>query len=259
MTPTAEKQVGTPPSGAQSLAQILCNCAFGAAVNAFLVLLFGNIAFSIVSGIVHNMTPSLPPGFNHPKWAEATSGTQHAWHFPAQFRFLLLFAILFSVSVWARLGLHLSGHAMRAQKLSRHISNQWFGLIVGNAFGALFAAMVVSWVQRFSLSQIVFQWVWNMIWVPIQAVVAHVFGESGGALQAWFNWYGANQFKFSFWFLYITAICDDLGVPNLKTGARFLWHRFRNRRASTCAAPAAVIPISVSTSDEKAAELKKAS
>ncbi|HWW01402.1 MAG TPA: hypothetical protein VNZ64_17025 [Candidatus Acidoferrum sp.] len=30
-----------------------------------------------------------------------------------------------------------------------------------------------------------------------------------------------NQFKFTFWFFYTAAICDDLGLPNFKTLGRY--------------------------------------
>ena len=44
------------------------------------------------------------------------------------------------------------------------------------------------------------------------------------------NWYGDNQFKFMFWLFYSAAICDDLGLPNYKALARFLWQRFLKPR-----------------------------
>ena len=231
MTPAAEQPDSAVPAVPAPIGRVLWECALGAAVNAFLVLLLGSIAFGIVNGIWRDMTPSLPPGFSQSKSPDAgSSGAHHAWHLSAQTRFLVVFAILFSVSVWARLGRHGSDYAASAQKLGRRISHGWFGLIVGNAFGAMVAAIVVCWVQKFSLSQLLFQWVWSMVWVPIQTMFAHVFGDSGHAVEAWFNWYGANQFRFSFWFLYVTAICDDLGLPNFKTGTRLLWRRWRKRR-----------------------------
>jgi hypothetical protein len=57
------------------------------------------------------------------------------------------------------------------------------------------------------------------------------FGQGHlGAAQEWWNWWSDNQLKFSFWALYIAGICDDLGVPNLKTLARFFWRRWRRLR-----------------------------
>jgi hypothetical protein len=203
-------------------------------INTFLVLLFGSIAFGIVSGIFHDMAPTLPPGFHHSGPAEAESSVTHLnWHLSEQQRFVLVFAILFSVSAWTRLVRPTSGQATGVQKLGRRISTGWFCLIVGNAFGAMISAIVIAWVQKFSLSQLLFQWVWAAISAPIQLLMGRLLGDAPGVVQAWFSWYDANQLRFTFWFLYVTAICDDLGLPNLKTGARWLWRRWRNRVSGT--------------------------
>ncbi len=251
MTPGAEKPEFATPAAPVPVGQVLWECAVSAAVNAFLLLLFGHIAFSIVSGLFGEMTPSMPPGFSETKSVEKESpSAHHDWHVSQQQRFVLVFAILFSVSAWARLNPYSSIHGSRAAKISRRVSNRWFGLIVGNAFGAMIAAIVISWVQKFSLSNMILQWVWGMIWVPIHTMLGHVFGNSG-AIEAWFNWYGANQFKFSFWFLYITSICDDIGLPNFKSGARLLWRKWRKRRSGGWPASATTMPVEPDGSDSR--------
>jgi hypothetical protein len=66
---------------------------------------------------------------------------------------------------------------------------------------------------------------------PIKTIAALALGSGivnfiGGLL----DWYGDNQLRFNFWVLYVAAVCDDLGIPNLKTLARFAWSRwFRHR------------------------------
>jgi hypothetical protein len=52
-------------------------------------------------------------------------------------------------------------------------------------------------------------------------------------IEAWFKWYGANQMKLNFWFLYLAGICDDVGLPNIKALGRWLWRRWKKRNAAT--------------------------
>lgn len=220
---------------------ILWETAVASFVNTFLVLFFGSIAFGIVSGVFHDMTPSLPPAFNHHGSAEAEPAGSHvsSWHLSHQQRFVVVFAMLFTVSVWARLSRHsasalASKRTSRVQRLGRRISEGWFGLLVGNAFGAMIAAMVASWVQQFSFTQILLHWLWAAVGIPIHGILHRVFGDSSAGVDDWFGWYNANQLKFSFWFFYLAAICDDLGLPNLKTIARLLWRRVRGKHACSC-------------------------
>jgi hypothetical protein len=212
-------------------------------VNTFLVLIFGGIAFGIVSGLSRNMVPSLPPGFSHPASAEAEGSGHASWqfHFSHQQRFFAVFAILFTVSAWARLSRQSSNpltseRATQVQRFGRRLSEGWFSLAVGNAFGAMIAAMAAYWIQQFSFSQILLHWLWAAIGTPIHGILAQIFGKSTAAIGAWFDWYNANQLKLSFWVFYLAAICDDLGLPNLKTLARFLWRRARGQNAVGCSA-----------------------
>ena len=93
--------------------------------------------------------------------------------------------------------------------------------------------MVLAWIPQFSWAQAVFHWVLATIGSALQTVSEHVFGmERTDGMRAWFDWYGDNQLKFNFWFLYVAAICDDLGIPNVKTLARLLWRRLRKRMRS---------------------------
>ena len=61
---------------------------------------------------------------------------------------------------------------------------------------------------------------------------------SAGSFHDWASWYGDNQYRFTFWFLYLAAIGDDLGIPNFKTLGRWLGRKVRNRNETT-AAPSA--------------------
>src|SRR5262249_15753681 len=140
----------------------------------------------------------------------------------------------FALKVWAQItarGFQAeqgNGCSTHAQRIGKHLSENWFGLIVGNAFGALISAMVVVWVQQFST----WYWILHLLLDSIASsghtVGTAVFGNNGAnAIGSWFGWYGENQLKLTFWAFYFAAICDDLGIPNLKTLGRWCWMRLR--------------------------------
>jgi hypothetical protein len=98
----------------------------------------------------------------------------------------------------------------------------------------MIGAMVLVWVQKFSLSQLLWGWALHSIVPPLHDLAAHFFGEPGtDTIGRWFSWYGQNQLKFDFWLIYFASVCDDLGLPNLKTLARFAWRRFRRKGRAT--------------------------
>jgi len=51
-------------------------------------------------------------------------------------------------------------------------------------------------------------------------------------VKAWFNWYGDNQLRLNFWVIYLGAICDDFGIPNFKSLARWFWRRVQANRVN---------------------------
>ncbi len=82
-------------------------------------------------------------------------------------------------------------------------------------------------------------WFAESILPGLHKLAEQVFGASRvDGFRRLFSWYGENQFKFDFWFIYFASVCDDLGLPNLKTLARFFWRRLRkwNRATPPCAA-----------------------
>jgi hypothetical protein len=94
----------------------------------------------------------------------------------------------------------------------------------------MISAMVVNWAQQFTPTRLLFGSLLGSVWAGVQGMIQGVFGARGGdVLGAWVNWYGDNQLKFTFWALYLAAICDDLGIPNLKTLGRWLGRRVRKR------------------------------
>jgi hypothetical protein len=213
-------------------------------VSALLVMVFGSIAIGVVGGIWREMAPSLPPGFTPQPKAEATPPTNWGWvPSSSQHRLLILFGVIFVPTVWARL-LRCRSDALpksrtRLTRITRTLSKQWFGLVVGNAFGAMIAAIVVTSFARFTPLKMLLAWLIDSAAAWFQNVIAWLFGSrTGGALQAWLNWYGLNQLKFTFWFFYLAGICDDLGIPNFKALGRWLKRRYWRQENCAPAAPA---------------------
>jgi len=103
MIPAAQTETIPDPVSTASIGQILWSCAVKAFVNSFLVLIFGSIAFDIISGIAGEMTPTPPPGFSHSNSHTEDSVAHPSWALSEQQRFALVFAVLFGVSAWARL------------------------------------------------------------------------------------------------------------------------------------------------------------
>ena len=216
---------------AEKAVEIVFQTAIESAINAFLFILMGSVAFSIVSSVARDMVPGLPPGMGFGKgW-----GTSWLSVFK-EYRYVLVFGVIFATRVFFRLTDHgkprdESKPASRLQKIGERLSAEWFGLIVGNAFGAMISAMVLVWVQKFTLTKMVLGWMLG--WV---APVLQQFGNwaLGVAMTErvgdWISWYNQNQFRFVFWFLYLALVCDDLGIPNFKTLARWALRRIRSRR-----------------------------
>src|SRR5262249_4227038 len=57
--------------------------------------------------------------------------------------------------------------------------------------------------------------------------------------DSWVDWFGQNQARFDFWIIYLAAICDDLGIPSIKTLGRWLWRKIGKHPTTTIQTPAA--------------------
>ena len=96
-------------------------------------------------------------------------------------------------------------------------------LLVVNAFGAILPTMAVMAFARFTPSGGLIDSALH----ELQGVVRWLFGSDGGAVfQSWLHWYDYNQLKFTFWFFYLAAVCDDLGLPNFKALYRWFKRRY---------------------------------
>ncbi|HSU57135.1 MAG TPA: hypothetical protein VLT36_24045 [Candidatus Dormibacteraeota bacterium] len=234
--PAAEQP--TPVLGRRdSLGEVLWESAVEAFVNAILVVTLGSVAVGLVGGIFQKMAPSAPPGFAGASDSPAGAYSQSAARMFQHHRVAIVFSMLFAVTAWSRLKKTppegASTTVTWSKKVAHRLSNEWFGLIVGNAFSAMIGAMVLVWVQQFSVWNLLYQSLLHPLVARAQELLGSAVGGSRSqALQNWFSWYNANQLRFSFWFLYLAAICDDLGIPNLKTVTRRWWKRFLARKTN---------------------------
>jgi hypothetical protein len=230
--------------------KIVVDCAMESAVNAFLLLLMGKLALSMVGGLAGEFAPSPPPGFHSSLDLEISSTSfssvrQHAY--------LICFDLLFATTTCFRLFSSVSPSpeaisVTRLKKIGERLSSDWFTLIVGNAFGAAIAAMVVGWVQQFSVTQMIYRDLFSWLRPYLRGSSAWVMGESfTRGVGDWLAWFNDNQVKFTFWLLYLAAVCDDLGIPNLKRLARWGWRRARKAAARS-------LPAGVNTTPKMPAE-----
>jgi len=210
-----------------------------AAVLAFLVPLFGGIAFGVASEFWGQMIPSAPPLLALP--AVAPVGGTSSWDVspPQPHRFALWFILMFvghAGAKWLQFSTN-AGHrkiAAHARRLTRKVSKHWFKLVAVNAILAFVTVTVLQVTQQFSPTRFLWSLVGSAVHAALSLVAGQVPGIDTGWAGRWAGWYQANQTKFLFWSLYSAAICDDLGLPNYKTLGVWLWRRMTGpREAST--------------------------
>ena len=246
MTPSAKQSQPPGNFSPEKLGDVLWESAAEAVVQTILILVMGGLALDLVGDLFHDMIPSPPPGLAGAAGVEAeSSATWRHWRSSfTEYQFPIVFALLFILLASRRLFVRTQTQAQskavsRIQKIGRRLSEDWFTLIVGNAFGAMVCAMVLVWTQTFSLPQMLWGWFVESILPGFHKLAEQLFGANRvDAFGRLFSWYGENQIKFDFWFIYFASVCDDLGLPNLKTLARFLWRRLRNWNRATPPSPA---------------------
>jgi len=240
--PPIPKSLGTSSRvDGGAIGNVLWSSAVDAFVKTILVLVMGNIALGILGGIFSEMMPSAPPFLSsnpHPETGSNSVSIMHVWWSAAhEHQFVIVYVILFALTAGTRVlavfpgaGGESSAAETRFQRISGNLSKNWFRLIVGNAFGALISAIVIYFVETFTGTRILVNLLLAATLPATKAIATFLFGSAivnfvGGV----FGWYGDNQIRFNFWILYVAAVCDDLGIPNLKTFARFLWAQWRKR------------------------------
>lgn len=233
MAETESKSPADPsPVAPRSAADVIVASAKEAFGSALVLWLLGGVALGIAGAFAGNMIPSPPPGFEGQySWKSHHHGGWHMFH---QRAFVIFFAIFFIHSLWVGF------HARPGGRIPRILSNlrkNWFGLIIGNAIGAWVAVLILGLLPNISLWRMLWHWVWGMI-LPILGGIAHfVFGDAAAdGVGNWLSWFDANRLKLTFWIIFLGGAFDDLGVPNYKTLARWLWRRMQKRKEMTLSA-----------------------
>ena len=235
MTPPVDSAPLPPEPVRERMVAVLWASAVEALGNAVIVSVLGSVALSLVGSLVEDMAPTLPPFLTgHSPPASGGSSLARGWWGPLkQHGFGILWALFFVHAVWVRLAGSRSeseprGAAVRARRVLARFSADWFGLIVGNAFGALLSALVLSWIPQFSFYQMLWGWLLEPLLGALHTLATHLFGPARmDSLDGLLSWYHENHFRFTFWVFYVAAVCDDLGLPNIKTLARWAWRRSR--------------------------------
>jgi hypothetical protein len=217
----------------EDLVVILMECAVSSFVQALMTLIWGQLIFSLLGDLLKDMIPSAPPGLVGR--APPGLGAAGSWLAVEDHLLWILGGVFFALNARARFFRAQSDPDSKAaggrlRDLAESISADWFKLLFSNALGALVAVWMLALGQEFSVTN----WLLHLVIDPL-ALLGHSMSVwllgSGRAtsIQRWIDWYGENQTKFTFWLLYSAAICDDLGLPNLKTLARWAWNRARRR------------------------------
>jgi hypothetical protein len=206
--------------------EILWTTAKGAFFMAFTVSIMGSIAIGILSGICGEMTPSLPPGLGEssPQWWHASKNAIHRHSFALLFLAIFVLKSALALAHYSN-DSRLRKAAGRVLRATRRISSDWFGLLIKNAFAAFVGVLVLQFVQNFTLTHLLWEAVKGIFSPMLETAGRLLGGGLSSLIGRWFEWYGDNQTKFSFWLLYSAALCDDLGLPNYKTLARRVWER----------------------------------
>jgi hypothetical protein len=233
--------VNTESLGWGNLPKVVWDTAAKSFVRTMLVLIFGSIVIGIAGDIWRQMTPSVPPAFEKAEAEVAKPrSAPHSWSpFVSRHKFVIVFGVVFAASLAVRLAGPIgisTGPGLK--RIHDQITENWFDLIIGNAFGALISAMVLSWTQEWSLSRLMVGKVLEAMASFSQDTTSWLLGANAGdSLRGWMGWYGENRLKFAFWCFYVAAICDDLGIPNFKSLGRYVLQRYRMRNCRD-AAPA---------------------
>jgi hypothetical protein len=236
MAAKAKSNLQTRSASESKLDHIL-DCVINAAVNAFVFVLMGKVALGLVSSMAGRMIPSALPGFESTAGSAYVSTTSVWWDALFSLRFKIFYAVVFLVCLRQDLAAvsaaeNLPGRAPRWRRISRLFSENWFGSLVGNAFLALGLGIALASIPEFSAWKLAWRWLAGV--TPINSWL-----EDGPLtwLDPWLGWYDHNKVKFNFWLIYFAAVCDDFGIPSIKTLARWLWRRWKKPKVISVSNP----------------------
>jgi hypothetical protein len=223
------------PMTPQKVGDVVWDSAVEALSSAFIVWILGGVALSIAGGFAKGMIPSPPPSFGgEGETALGRGWFGEDWVHPVKGHvFVFLFSVFFAHSLWTAFRRRDSGKVetgafKRVGFMLAKLRADWFGLIVTNAIEAWVGAMVLVWASGFSMTQMFWHWLAGLIFSGPQGLGEAALGHAAWSrIEPWLSWYGANQMKLDFWFLYFAGICDDLGLPNIKALGRWGWRRWK--------------------------------
>lgn len=229
---------------ANKATSLLWNSAWEALILTFMIQILGGVAFAMMGNVWERMTPTLPPVLTSEPKLEASPAASPAFQFSSRDRFILIFAVVFAGMAFGRL-MKFSRNtrnrtaADRGEQLMQRISEEWFQLVVVNAFVASILVSVLQVAGQFTPLKLLWGFLVALLQPAIEILINLLPQGLEDAARRLSGWYDANQLKFSFWLLYSAAICDDLGLPNYKALGRWLWRRLkRSRKPSQIATPA---------------------
>ncbi len=174
--------------------EIIWACAWECAVLALLIRIVGGVTLEVVGDLWHEMTPSMPPGLAPAPVAEAQPPSP-AWqglrHLFQHHSYAIIFAIVFLIRGTSRLR-HYSGDeteedaAVQVRLLCRRLTRRWIRLVVVNAFVAFGGAIALQFMQQFSLTSFVWQFLGDLFH-PVIHTIAQLVPGSGtiGRLASW--------------------------------------------------------------------------
>lgn len=234
----ATSSAGSEGFARLSLARILAilrASAVKAFVTALLVTVLGQVALGIIGDLLIEMTPALPP------WGAAEPESQarvvwgDGWSSLGTHGFGILTAVFFVGFAGTRLAGYSTSPRIRnaaagLARISRRVSDHWFGSIVGNAFYAMVLVFGLCLAQELSASRWLVTLLFDFLHPATHTLAGFFLGaDTTDGIGRLLGWWNDNQVKFVFWSLYLAAIGDDLGLPNYKTLGRILWRRLRDR------------------------------
>jgi hypothetical protein len=237
-TANLEQAKAPPKLTAARASEILWGSIFEAFLLSIMILILGGLGLGMAAGIWKQMIPGSPPLTPILEAASPAPSAQPTRLFGTlgDHKFAIIYGFTYAGLVLFQLARYSSSAKERLivrglRRITRKVSENWFELTFFNAIGAMIGAVVLTVVQQFSLVQICVHVLLGWLQPGIYRIADLFFNAYQIAtVQGLIHWYDANQMKFAFWLLYISAVLDDLGLPNLKTIARQCWTWIKTRQ-----------------------------
>ena len=225
-------------TGLRAIPGVIVGSAFQALWCALIFMIFAEIAFAISTDIFMEMIPSMPPGVESGPVEEGesldqapTRGDLKALYKEYKYWFY------YSLSFLGLAVINVSGAFKKKptallpeplRKVGVKLWQNWFKILVMNAFGCMIAAIVFVILQNVSFIRILIDIILALL-QPVFYRTASLFmnAEAIATAAGFVEWFHDSEVKFAFWAFYLTAVLDDLGLPNIKTLVKQLYRRLK--------------------------------